>query len=181
MRPYLTPDITYQTFQAFGWNVQLAQVQPPTYWYVRIPKLRGNELMSTNKASYITIYTKGRIEIINFMTGESLPDKIPGSNTLDKEFLVAGNYKLTAMDLSEWICISYHFNNNTLPTIEIVKDQQGTITFNTTKLGLVCRDTGTAKLDQTTLTHLETFTLEPGQTLELAQDDLIAFFDRHKL
>lgn len=106
---------TFQRFRAFGWVVHRKQLAAGEKFKVHA----AAELNPAN-APDIAVWTRGRVAVSDMLTGERLPDRVPGDSILKRGRTRKGEFWCTALEPSEFWCISSLANRGKRPQLDLL-------------------------------------------------------------
>lgn len=97
---------------AFGWTFHCVQAAAGV-WYDMLVARRS----SIRACGVYSFYTKGLLHGTNLLTGQRLPDRVPGLLSCTLPDIDAGLYRYATQEDSEWWCIDRDFNGGQLPPV----------------------------------------------------------------
>lgn len=110
----------FQRFEAHGWVVHRKQLHPAEEFRVEV----GQECTPAT-APDVAVWTRGRVAVIDDITGDQLPDRVPGDSILKRGRTKAGRFTCVALEASEFWCISSLANRKRKPQLDLLDAEPG--------------------------------------------------------
>lgn len=124
----------FERYKAFGWIIHRKILETNDTFVVDIPIE-----YSPSQGHNISLWTKGRVEGIDALTGLPTQIKLPGSSVLQRDTVPVSKNYFKAVEPSEFWCINYTINRRSLPDVEVIKILAGTTkVFDIGTLALFC-------------------------------------------
>lgn len=151
----------FQRKYIFGWVVHVKTLQAGDTYAV---KVTGDGNVPSNKTGNITLWTKGLITGVNSSTGDITLPRTKGYFSLDRDAIPSGEFKFTAEEDSEWVCVNYIANRKTLPNLRVIRCDSSSVVIPAGSNILFCDDGFSDTDGSYTKFDSKTF----GETTELA-------------
>ena len=156
----------------FGWIVHIKKLSSNDSYTVNVS---GSGNIDSSKTGNITLWTEGNISGINLLTGEPTIPRYKGYFSLDRESIPTGNFKFTANQDSEWICINFIANKRRLPKVKLIRAHNSTVDIKAGSNILFCSDNFSNGNNRYPKFHAETFISDAILTCD--SDGLILLFE----
>lgn len=111
----------FQRFRAFGWVVHRKQLATGEKF-----KVHAAAELNPDNAPDIAVWTRGRVAVSDMLTGERLPDRVPGDSILKRGRTRKGEFWCTALEPSEFWCISGRANRGKRPQLDVLDIEPST-------------------------------------------------------
>jgi hypothetical protein len=118
----MSTQFNYERHKAFGWVVHRKALAAGERYSITVTADTAGAQIGN-----ITLWTKGRIEGTDRSGQVQIAPRVPGYNNLNRGIAPAGSYDYVATEPSEWWCINYVANRNTLPSVEIFSAAAGEV------------------------------------------------------